>query len=57
MQVDLDLNPLEARAGALVDAARAAGADAADTVVVKGVSLSVDVRDGKVEGSERSESR
>lgn len=55
MNVDLDLKPLEARAGALVEAARRAGADAADTVVAKGVSLSVSARDGKVEESERSE--
>jgi len=55
MNVDLDLKPLEERAGALVAAAARAGADAADTVVVKGVSLGVDVREGKVEESERSE--
>lgn len=55
MSVDLDLKPLEARAGALVEAALKAGADTADTVVAKGVSLSVSAREGKVEESERSE--
>ncbi len=55
MNVDLDLKPLETRAGSLVEAARRAGADAADTVVAKGVSLSVNTREGKVEESERSE--
>jgi PmbA protein len=39
----------------LVAAARRAGADAADAVAVRGVSLSVEVRDGAVEESERSE--
>jgi len=39
----------------LVEAARRAGADAADAVGVRGMSLSVDVRDGEVEESQRSE--
>ena len=56
MSVDLDTKPLEARAAELVAAARRAGADAADAVVVKGVQLGIDVRGGKVEESERSES-
>ncbi|MBP0574258.1 hypothetical protein J8J27_26505, partial [Mycobacterium tuberculosis] len=43
------------RAAALVAAARRHGADAADAVVVQGSSLSVDVRLGKVEESERAE--
>lgn len=51
----LDTAELVDRAGALVAAARRAGADAADAVAVKGGSLSVDVRLGKVEESERSE--
>ncbi len=51
----LDLTSLTLRAERLIAAARAAGADAADAVGVRSVSLSVDVRDGAVEGSERSE--
>ncbi|MEP3524662.1 MAG: metallopeptidase TldD-related protein [Hyphomicrobiales bacterium] len=43
------------RASALVDAAKKAGADAADAVVVSGQSLGVDVRMGKVEETNRSE--
>ncbi|MBI5261165.1 MAG: TldD/PmbA family protein [Bradyrhizobium sp.] len=39
----------------LVEAARRAGADAADAIAVRGVSQSVEVRDGRVEESERSE--
>jgi len=39
----------------LVIAARKAGADAADAVAVRSVSLSVEVRDGAVEESERAE--
>src|SRR5260221_1695729 len=39
----------------LVLAARRAGADTADAVAVRSVSLSVEVRDGAVESSERSE--
>ena len=42
-------------AHALVDAARRAGADAADAMVVQGTSLSIDVRGGKLEHAERSE--
>ena len=40
----------------LVDAARKAGADAADAVAVRGRSTAVTVRLGKVEGTEASES-
>src|SRR5947207_13057450 len=40
----------------LVAAARRAGADAADAVAVRSVSLSVEVREGAVEESQRSES-
>ena len=43
------------RAGALVNAAKRAGADACDAVVVRGSSKSVTVRDGKVEGTDASE--
>ena len=51
----LDQSPLSELAQRLVDAARKAGADAADAVAVRSVSLSVEVRDGRVEDSERSE--
>jgi PmbA protein len=39
----------------LVEAARRHGADAADAVAVRGISQSIDVRDGGVEESQRSE--
>lgn len=39
----------------LLDAAKAAGADAADAIAVDGTSLSIDVRDGVLEQAERSE--
>src|SRR6201991_4996471 len=66
-----DASPLSAQAGSsdlfdqsdlstlaqrLVEAARRAGADAADAVAVRGVSQGAEVRDGRVEESERSES-
>jgi PmbA protein len=51
----LDQSALSALAERLVDAARKAGADAADAVAVRSVSLSVDVRDGEVEDSESAE--
>ena len=51
----MDQSDLADRAAALVAAARRAGADAADAVCVRGVSLSVDVRLGKVEETNRSE--
>src|SRR5262245_43266708 len=50
-----DQSILLERAERLVKAARAAGADAADAVAVRGTSLSVEVRDGAVEESESSE--
>lgn len=50
-----DQSDLQARAAQLVSAAQKAGADHADAVAVRGVSLSVQVRQGKVEESERSE--
>jgi PmbA protein len=51
----LDQSALSALAERLVDAAKRAGADAADAIAVRGVSQGVEVRDGKVEESERSE--
>jgi PmbA protein len=51
----LDQSPLIALAERLVEAARKAGADAADAVAVRSVSLSVEVRDGNVEETERAE--
>jgi len=50
-----DLSPLTDRAERLVRAARSAGADAADAVVVRSMSLSIEVRDGAVEESEGAE--
>ena len=51
----LDQSDLTERAERLVAAAKRAGADAADTVCVRGISLSVEVRLGKVEEIGRSE--
>src|SRR5579864_7857002 len=51
----LDQSNLTTTAERLVEAARRAGADAADAVAVRGISQSVSVRDGMVEESERSE--
>ena len=51
----LDQSTLIDLAARLVAAARRAGAEAADAVAVRSVSLSVDVRDGAVEESQRSE--
>ena len=51
----LDQSQLETAAHRLVEAAIAAGADRADAVAVRGVSLSVGVRLGAVEDSERAE--
>jgi len=52
----LDQSTLTNLAESLVSAARKAGADAADAVAVRSVSVAVEVRDGAVEESERSES-
>ncbi len=52
----IDTAALEGRAALLVDAACKAGADAADAVVATSQSLNVDVRLGKVEETDRSES-
>jgi len=51
----LDQSALTRLAERLVAAARRAGADAADAIAERGVSQSVEVRDGTVEESERSE--
>ena len=51
----LDQTDLTERAERLVAAALKAGADAADAVCVRGISLSVDVRLGKVEETRRAE--
>jgi PmbA protein len=51
----LDQSALTTLAERLVAAARRAGADAADAIAERGVSQSVEVRDGSVEESERSE--
>lgn len=50
-----DQSALSDLAQRLVEAARKAGADAADAVAVRGMSQGVEVRDGKVEEAERSE--
>ena len=47
-----DLQDLTTR---LLDAAKAAGADSADTIAVSGDSLSIEVLNGKLEQAERSE--
>ena len=46
---------LEDAAGAALDAAKAAGADAADVLTVAGTSVSIDVLNGALEHAERSE--
>src|SRR4029079_12309137 len=51
----LDLSALTDRADRLVKAAHAAGADAADAVAVRSMSLAIEVRDGNTEESERAE--
>ena len=50
-----DQSALSALAERMVEAAKRAGADAADAVAVRGISHGVEVRDGAVEESERSE--
>ena len=52
----LDQSALVDLAERLIAAARSAGADAADAVAVRSISLAVEVRDGEVEESERAES-
>ena len=51
----LDQSALTDLAERLVAAARRAGADAADAVAVRSMSLAVEVREGAVEESERAE--
>src|SRR5439155_1168129 len=51
----LDQSALTDLAERLVAAARRAGADAADAVARRSVSLAVEVRKGEIEESERSE--
>src|SRR5262245_16337999 len=51
----LDQSALSTLAGRLDDAARLSGADAADAIALRSVSLAVEVRDGHVEESERAE--
>ncbi|PTE22051.1 modulator protein [Cereibacter changlensis JA139] len=46
---------LEGLTEALLDAARRAGAEAADALAVQGTSLSIDIRVGQLEQAERSE--
>src|SRR5450631_4286823 len=50
-----DQSALTDRAERLVKAARAAGADTADAVAIRSVSLGIEVRDGAVEESESAE--
>lgn len=50
-----DQTDLSALAQTLLDAARRAGATAADAMVVSGRSVSIEVRDGALEQAERSE--
>ena len=52
----MDAAKLTDRVAALVEAAKRAGADAADAVAVRGRSIGVSVRLGKVEATEASES-
>jgi PmbA protein len=56
MDSPFDQSALTALAERLVRAAKTAGADAADAVAMRSVYLSVGVRDGEVEESERAES-
>ncbi|MFZ5690387.1 MAG: TldD/PmbA family protein [Pseudomonadota bacterium] len=56
MQSLLDQTALSNLAEGLVRAAQKAGADAADAIAIRSVSIGVDIRDGAVEESERSES-
>ncbi len=56
MDSPFDQSALTALAERLVQAAKTAGADAADAVAMRSVYLSVGVRDGEVEESERAES-
>lgn len=48
-------HPLSDLTDALLDAARAAGAESADAIAIRGTALNVDVRAGALEQAERSE--
>ena len=48
-------DPIAPLAQALLDRAKAVGADAADALVLSGTSLSIEVRDGRLEQAERAE--
>jgi len=47
--------PLEDMTAALLEAARRAGAEAADALAVEGTSLSIDIRQGRLEEAQRAE--
>jgi PmbA protein len=51
----MPLPPLDALAARLLDEARRAGAEAADALVARGQSLSVEVRAGRLEEAQRAE--
>lgn len=51
----MTIPPLDTLTSALLDAARRAGADAADAMAVQGTSLAIDMRGGVLEQAERSE--
>jgi PmbA protein len=55
MDALFDQSALSALAERLLQAAKKAGADAADALAMRSISLSVQVREGEVEESERSE--
>ena len=55
MESLFDQSKLVSLAEQLIKAAQKAGADSADAVAMRSVSQSVDVRDGAVEESQRSE--
>ena len=55
MTAQLDQKDLLDRAARLVEAAKRAGADAADAVCVRGMSMSIEVRLGKVEETRRAD--
>ena len=47
--------PLQDLTAALLDAARRAGAGAADAIAIEGTSLSIDIRQGRLEEAQRAE--
>lgn len=51
----IDTEPLRALTGAMLDAARRAGATEADALAVRGAATTVDVRGGRLEHAERAE--